>query len=83
MENELKVPPKDVKDCIILMSMYNDIDLSQRGDDEICKGTSCKVAGYARISQMTLVIPRTWFRREMVRCAHPQTKLFLAQRCRT
>ena len=47
MEKELSVLPKDAKDRIIFMRMYNDIDWSQKDNDEICKSNSSNVAEYA------------------------------------
>ena len=48
MEKELNVLPKDFKDRIIFMSMYNDIDGSPKDNEEICKRDVSSVAECAK-----------------------------------
>ena len=45
---ELKVQPKDFKDRIIFMSMYNDIDWNPKDNEDISKRNSSSVAEYAK-----------------------------------
>ena len=48
MENELKVQPQQIEDHIIFMSMYNDIDWTRKGNQQVCEENSSCVADYAR-----------------------------------
>ena len=45
MENEIKVHPRDFKGRIIFMSRYNDIDWTQKNNEDICRqNASCVTA---------------------------------------
>ena len=48
MEKELKVQPQNSEDRIIFMSMYNDIDLTKDGNQQVCLNNSSCVADHTR-----------------------------------
>ena len=57
------------------MSMYNDIDWSQKGHEEMCKSNSSDVAKYARtFPEGHWSFLRTWISRKMVWYARPQAR---------
>ena len=36
MNDEVQIRPQDIEDCIILMSMYHDIDWTRKNNEDIC-----------------------------------------------
>ena len=48
MEDALKIEPKHAEDRIIFVSMYNDIDWTERDNEKKCKENPAYVAAYAR-----------------------------------
>ena len=48
MADELKIQPQNVEDCIIFMSMCNDIDWSMKDNRNHCAENSSRVSEYAR-----------------------------------
>ena len=43
-----RIPPQEVRDRIIFMSMYNDIDWTKDGNLQVCISNSCEVKACAQ-----------------------------------
>ena len=48
IEKELKIQPQNFEDRIIFMSMYNDIDWTRKGNQQVCEENASRGADYAR-----------------------------------
>ena len=67
--------PEEFSDKIIFMSMFNDIDLNKKGNEDACTLTSTKIQEYAfEICEKTLGIRGTWKRREVASWIQLQTR---------
>ena len=58
-DDELHVQPQDFQERIIFMSMYNDIDWTRQGNEEVCMGISSRVSEYSEISVRGASSPET------------------------
>ena len=72
--------PSQFKGRIIFMSMFNDIMWGSEDNERECNANATLVTLFAKkISSRTLVIPRTWIRKEVVFYLHWQTTRRMGQ----
>ena len=65
--NKISKEPQDFIGGIIFMSMFNDISWRSKDNERECIANATPVSIFAtKISSRTLVVPRTWIRKEVV-----------------
>ena len=48
MNDEINIRPRELKGHIIFMTMYSDIDWTQKNNEDICSQNASRVSAYAR-----------------------------------
>ena len=69
IQNDLQkrnTEPEKITDRIIFISMFNDIDWTRRGNDEVCISNSESQGTRAEILAWTLDVPRSWKWKDVV-----------------